>query len=133
MSRFTVATDLSSWRDGQQSNRRARREGGKRRKGKKARTDGGRQVPARAGGTELVEAVPKREAGRGPGRGPRGQERRRGRDTMRGEEDEGFHEAELDDQELELEPTISARRRTSARARPRSPTAAEASPGQRRG
>ncbi len=94
MSRFMVATDLESWRDGQRSDRQARRSGRRRGKGRtsrKVREGGGRQVPARATGPELVEAVPKREAGRGRGRG---------RDAMRGEEEP--HEAELD--ELELEP-----------------------------
>ena len=105
MARFTVATDLSSWRDGQRSERQGRRAGGRRRKGRKgkpARADGGRQAPARGVGTELVEAIPKREAGRGPGPGP-GRGPGRGRDALRGEDD-GPHEAELDDLELELEP-----------------------------
>ena len=103
MSRFTMATDLSSWREGQQSDRQARRDGGRRRKGrkgKKTRQGGGRQGPARGGGSELVEAVPRREAERGRGPGPG---RGHGRDALRGEDD-GPHEAELDDQELELEP-----------------------------
>ena len=110
MARFTVATDLSSWRAGQQRDRQARRGGGQRRKGRKtrkARQGGGRQAPARAGGPELVEAMPKREAerkARGPGRG---------RDSLRGEEDDGPHEAELDDQELEseVEADLGAERR----------------------
>ena len=53
MSRFTMATDLESWRDGQRSDRQARRGGGGRRrkgrKGRKGREGGGRQAPARAG------------------------------------------------------------------------------------
>ena len=104
MSRFTVAMDLSSWRDGQRGDRQARRGGGRRRKTKKSRSGGGRQSPARGGGAELVEAASKREAQReahrGPARGPRGPARGRGRDALRGEDD-GPHEAELDDQELE--------------------------------
>ena len=103
MSRFTMATDLESWRDSQRSDRQARRGGGGRRrkgrKGRKGREGGGRQAPARAGGADLVEAVPKREAERGPGRGPRGPGR--GRDAMRGDEEP--HEAELAEGELEPE------------------------------
>ena len=102
MSRFTVATDLESWHSGQRGDRKARRAGGRARKGKGAHAGGGRQVPARTSGADLVEAVPKREAARGPGpRGPGPRGPMRGRDAMRGEEDEGLHEAELDEQELE--------------------------------
>ena len=102
MSRYSLAVDLASWRDGQRSRKR-RRKGGR---GKGARRAGG---PGGGGGRapkapqrqhDLEPAEELKHRGKHPD-GPRGKAPR-GRDAMRGDDNEVvLHEAELAEGELE--------------------------------
>ena len=104
MSRYTVAVDLTSWRERQRSRKKRRTSA----HASKARREPGARAPKRREKTEKPSGPPRHDLEPAEALGPRGGPRRgphpggrRGHDAIRGDDVEVLHEAALEEGELE--------------------------------